>query len=120
MHDGLLGTVADTWGQEVADRIPLGRPFDSVIKHTQRVSPCLVCLESNRYSVPTSSANRPDSARIYPQRIVIAADSHFLYEHGGIIERSLHLPGRTVYEWRHYLAGIQRRPGALRNGEPGA
>ena len=28
------------------------------------------------------------------------------------------LPGRTVYDWRHYLAVIQRKPGALRNGAP--
>ena len=35
-----------------------------------------------------------------------------------IIERSHHLPGRTVYDWRHYLAVIQRKPGALRNGAP--
>jgi hypothetical protein len=28
------------------------------------------------------------------------------------------LPGRTIYDWRHYLAVIQRKPGALRNGAP--
>ena len=27
-------------------------------------------------------------------------------------------PGRTVYDWRHYLSVIQRKPGALRNGAP--
>ena len=27
-------------------------------------------------------------------------------------------PGRTVYDWRHYLAIVQRKPGALRNGAP--
>jgi len=26
--------------------------------------------------------------------------------------------GRTVCDWRHYLAVIQRKPGALRNGAP--
>src|SRR3546814_5792682 len=25
---------------------------------------------------------------------------------------------QTVYDWRHYLAVIQRKPGALRNGAP--
>ena len=24
----------------------------------------------------------------------------------------------TVFDWRHYLAVIQRKPGALRNGAP--
>ena len=28
------------------------------------------------------------------------------------------VPSRTVYDWRHYLAVIQRKPGALRNGAP--
>ena len=41
-----------------------------------------------------------------------------LCEHDRIIERSHHLPGRTVYDWRHYLAVVQRKPGALRNGAP--
>ncbi len=56
--------------------------------------------------------------RIYPQRIVVAAEGLILCEHPRIIERSHHLPGRTVYDWRHYLAVIQRKPGALRNGAP--
>ena len=34
------------------------------------------------------------------------------------IERSHKGHGRTVYDWRHYLAVIQRKPGALRNGAP--
>lgn len=60
----------------------------------------------------------PASLRVYPDRIVIAAEGQILCEHDRIIERSHHLPGRTVYDWRHYLAVIQRKPGALRNGAP--
>jgi DNA replication protein DnaC len=66
--------------------------------------------------VPASFANRPVSLRIYPDRIVIAAEGRILCEHGRIIARSHHLPGRIVYDWRHYLAVIQRKPGAPRNG----
>ena len=41
----------------------------------QNVSPtCLVHVERNRYSVPASFANRPVSVRVYPDRIVIAAE----------------------------------------------
>ena len=99
--------------------MPLGRPFDGFVEHTKRVSPtCLVNFERNRYSVPASFANRPVSLRIYPERIVVAAEGQILCEHARIIERSHHLPGRTVYDWRHYLAVIQRKPGALRNGAP--
>ena len=119
VHGSLPGTVADIWAQEVASLMPLGRPFDGFVEHSKRVSPtCLVHFERNRYSVPASFANRPVSLRIYPQRIVIAAEGHILCEHARIIERSHHLPGRTVYDWRHYLAVIQRKPGALRNGAP--
>ena len=35
-----------------------------------------------------------------------------------VIDRTHNGPGRTVYDWRHYLAVIQRKPGALRNGAP--
>jgi hypothetical protein len=119
VHGGLPGTIADVWADEVARLMPLGRPFDGFVEHTKRVSPtCLVHFERNRYSVPASFANRPVSLRIYPDRIVIAAEGQVLCEHGRIISRSHHLPGRTVYDWRHYLAVIQRKPGALRNGAP--
>ena len=119
VHGGLPGSVADVHAGEVASLMPLGRPFDGFVEHTKRVSPtCLIHFERNRYSVPASFANRPVSLRIYPDRIVIAAEGQVLCEHGRIIERSHHLPGRTVYDWRHYLAVIQRKPGALRNGAP--
>ncbi|WP_430446700.1 IS21 family transposase [Sphingorhabdus contaminans] len=118
-HGSLFGTVADAHAEEVTSLMPLGRPFDGFVEHTKRVSPtCLITFERNRYSVPASFANRPVSLRIYPDRIVIAAEGRVLCEHGRIIARSHHLPGRIVYDWRHYLAVIQRKPGALRNGAP--
>jgi transposase len=118
-HGLLPGTVADVHAAEIASLMPPGRPFDGFVEHTKRVSPtCLVHFERTRYSVPASFANRPVSLRIYPDRIVIAAEGQILCEHKRIIERSHHLPGRTVYDWHHYLAVIQRKPGALRNGAP--
>lgn len=99
--------------------MPLGRAFDGFVEHTKRVSPtCLVHFESNRYSVPASFANRPVSLRIYPDRLVVVAEGQIVCEHARIVERSHDVPGRTVYDWRHYLAVIQRKPGALRNGAP--
>lgn len=77
-------------------------------------------FESNRYSVPASFANRPVSLRVYPDRLVVVAEGQILCEHARIVERSHAVPGRTVYDWRHYLAVIQRKPGALRNGAPSA
>ena len=117
-HVALPGTIAEVWAAEKASLMPLGRLFDGFVEHAKRVSPtCLVSFERNRYSVPASFANRPVSVRVYPNKITIAAEGQILCEHARRIERS-HLPGRTIYDWRHYLAVIQRKPGALRNGAP--
>ena len=97
----------------------LPRPFDGFVDHTKRVSPtCLVHFERNRYSVPASYANRPVSLRVYADRIVVCAEGRLICEHPRIIERHHHGLGQTVYDWRHYLAVLQRKPGALRNGAP--
>jgi transposase len=118
-HGGQAGTIAEVWASEVASLMPLSRPFDGFVEARKRVSPtCLVHLERNRYSVPASFANRAVSLRIYPDRIVIVAEGQVLCEHRRIIERSHNRQGKTTYDWRHYLAVIQRKPGALRNGAP--
>ena len=78
----------------------------------------MINFDRNRYSVPASFANRPVSLRIYPERLVVAAEGQILCEHERLIERSHNLPSRTIYDWRHYLAVVQRKPGALRNGAP--
>ena len=51
-------------------------------------------------------------------RLVVVVESQFVCEHPRIIERNHQGSGRTVYDWRHYLAVLQRKPGALRNGAP--
>lgn len=118
-HGTLPGTIADVWAEERAALMPLPPAFDGFIELSKRVSPtCLISFERNRYSVPASFANRPVSLRIYPDRLVVAAEGNILCEHGRIIQRSHKLPPRTIYDWRHYLAVLQRKPGALRNGAP--
>jgi hypothetical protein len=118
-HGVMPGTVADVHAEEVSCLMPLGRPFDGFVEQIKRVSPtCLIAFDRNRYSVPASFANRPVSLRIYPDRLAIAAEGQIVCEHARLIERSHHKPGRTIYDWRHYLAVIQRKPGALRNGAP--
>src|SRR3546814_11888154 len=72
----------------------------------------------NRYSVPASFANRPVSLRVYPDHFLVVAEGQVICEHQRIIDRSHDSPGHTVYDWRHYLAVVQRTPGALRNGAP--
>ena len=69
--------------------------------------------------VPASFANRPVSRRVYPERIVVVAEGQVVCEHRRVFARSHERKSTTtVYDWRRYLAVIQRKPGALRNGAP--
>jgi hypothetical protein len=119
-HGSQLGSVADAWAEEARCLMPLSRPFDGFVECAKRVSPtCLVHLDRNRYSVPASFANRPVSVRVYPERIVVAAEGRIICEHPRVFARSHQRKSTTtVFDWRHYLAVIQRKPGALRNGAP--
>jgi hypothetical protein len=118
-HGKLPGTIADVWAQEQPFLMALPRPFDGFVEHTKRVSPtCLVTFERTRYSVPASYANRPVSLRVYADRLVVAAEGNIICEHRRVIDRRHDTLGQTVYDWRHYLAVLQRKPGALRNGAP--
>ena len=118
-HKALPGSIADVWEAEKPTLMALPPAFDGFIEHSKRVSPtCLITFERNRYSVPASFANRRVSLHVYPERLVVVAEGQTVCEHARIIERSHRKPGKVIYEWRHYLAVIQRKPGALRNGAP--
>ena len=89
-HGKMQGSIADLWAEEVRALMPASRPFDGFIEYTKRVTPtCLVHLERNRYSVPASFANRPVSLRVYPDRVVVAAEGMVICEHRRIIDRAL-------------------------------
>jgi hypothetical protein len=110
--------VVELWEQEQPVLMPTPSPFDGFVEHTKRVSPtCLIHFERNRYSVPATFANRPISLRVYAHRLVIATEGQTIAEHERHFDRK-HSGGQTIYDWRHYLAVLQRKPGALRNGAP--
>jgi protein ImuB len=118
---GLIDVLANRVGEDRICRfVPVRSdvPERSVVRGPSLSPTSLVNFERNCYSVPASFANRPVSLRIYPERIVVAAEGQILCEHPRIIDRSHHQPGCTAYDWRHYLAVIQRKPGAPRNGAP--
>jgi hypothetical protein len=94
----------------------LARPFDGFVEYAKRVSPtCLVHLERNRYSVPASFANCPVSVRLYPERIVVVAEGQIVCEHRRVFARSHERKSTTtVYDRRHYLAVVQRKPAQWR------
>ena len=94
-------------------------PFDGFVEHAKRVSPtCLIVFERNRYSVPAALANQVISLRVYAECLVLVAHGEIIAEHARVFSRDHSSPAKTCYDWRHYLAVVQRKPGALRNGAP--
>ena len=112
-------TLFDYWQTERSHLMPVPAAFDGFVEHTKRVSStCLISFEHNRYSVPASFANRVISLRVYAERLVIVAEARVVAVHQRVFTRDHNLSGKTVYDWRHYLSVVQRKPGALRNGAP--
>jgi len=112
-------SVAAVYEDERGSLMAMPPPFDGFVEHTKRVTPtCLVIFERNRYSVPAAFANRVVSLRAYADRIVLVAEAERIAEHERVFHRDHNCQGNTVYDWRHYLAVVQRKPGALRNGAP--
>ena len=112
-------TIYEMWLEEREALMPIAAPFDGFVEHSKRVSStCLITFEHNRYSVPASFANRPVSLRVYADHLVLVAEAQVIAEHQRLFTRDHSVPGKTVYDWRHYLSVVQRKPGALRNGAP--
>ena len=112
-------TVAEMLLLEQPSLMPTVTPFDGFIEHTKRVSPtCLIMFERNRYSVPASLANQTVSVQVYADVLVIVANGTVQATHTRVFSRDHSGPSKTIYDWRHYLTVIQRKPGALRNGAP--
>lgn len=112
-------TIAAVWQEEQASLMDMSAPFDGYIALTKRVSStCLIAFDNNRYSVPATFANRPISLHIYADALVVIAEGVEVARHARVFSRDHSARGKTIYDWRHYLSVIQRKPGALRNGAP--
>jgi transposase len=112
-------SLDDYWQAERDCLMDVPAAFDGFLEFNKRVtSTCLISHEQNRYSVPASFANRPVSLRVYPDRLVIVAEANVIATHERVFSRDHSASGKTIYDWRHYLSVVQRKPGALRNGAP--
>ncbi|MGI9152956.1 MAG: IS21 family transposase, partial [Rubrivivax sp.] len=66
-----------------------------------------------RYSVPCEWVNAMVSVRVYHDHLmVVSPDGEFIR-----LKRCFDRD-QTIYDWTHYIALIERKPGALRNGAP--
>lgn len=112
-------TIGDYWQAEREHLMEPPSAFDGFVEYNKRVtSTCLITYDNNRYSVPASFANRPVSLRVYADRLLVVAEAHVVAVHERVFSRDHSRPGKTIYDWRHYLSVVQRKPGALRNGAP--
>ena len=107
-------SVAEMLEQERAELMPMPTPFDGYVERSAKVSStCLVAVARNRYSVPCELAGKQVSTRLYPNRVEVATDEAIVASHARVADE-----GHICYDWQHYIALIQRKPGALRNGAP--
>ena len=107
-------SVAEMLEQERAQMMPMPAAFDGYVQRLARVSStCLVTVARSRYSVPCELAGQMVSARVYPNHISVVAHDTLVASH----ERSS-IRGQVCYDWQHYIALVERKPGALRNGAP--
>jgi len=107
-------SVADMLEHELPHLMPIPSPFDGYLESQHKASStCLLAVARNRYSVPCEYAGQRLSARLYPERIDIAAADTIIASHARLVNS-----GQIRYDWQHYIPLVERKPGALRNGAP--
>ena len=107
-------SMAEMLEQERLELMPMPTAFDGYVERSAKVSStCLVAVARNRYSVPCELALHRVSTRLYPNRVEIATDEAIVASHARAANE-----GHICYDWQHYIALVQRKPGALRNGAP--
>lgn len=93
---------------------PLMPNFDGYIQRCCKVSStCLVSFDRNHYSVDCRYAHHTCSLHIYAQKLVMSVRDVVIGEHVRVFGR-----GKTIFDPWHYLALLEKKPGALRNGAP--
>ena len=106
--------IIEVWDEERAALRAMPVPFDGYAERSCRISAtCLVYFERNRYSVECRYVGQVATLRAYAERIVIVCGGEIIGEHPRCFER-----GKTLYNPWHYVAALERKPGALRNGAP--
>ncbi len=105
--------IAEVWDEERAALRATPIPFDGFAEKTGRISATsLVNFERNRYSVDCRFVGQVASVRAYAERIVVVC--------AGRSSASIRAASSAAdaYNPWHYVAALERKPGALRNGAP--
>jgi transposase len=102
-------------GEDRLAFVPLpAAPFDACVKRsTTANSLSLVRFDDNDYSVPVRYAHHPVVVRAYVDRIVLAHQGEVIAEHRRLWGRE-----GVSFDPVHYLALLERKPGALDHARP--
>ena len=107
-------TVAEVFAQEQPRLLRADTSFDAYKEVSVRVSTTsLVAFDTNRYSVDCEWAGRTAMLRAYADRIVVVDAGVVIGEHARSFGRN-----QVRFNPWHYVAVLERKPGALRNGAP--
>ena len=108
-------TVAQVFAEEQGKLLALpASPFDGYQESVSRVSPqLLVTFDRNRYSVEAVAVGKAIAVRAYANRIIMVLDGKEVGNHRRHLGRD-----KVIYDPWHYLAVLERKPGALRDGAP--
>jgi transposase len=108
-------TIDQVFAEEKGKLIALPvSPFDGYQEVTTRVSlQLLINFDRNHYSVNAMAVGKSVQVRAYANHVILVLNGTVV----GIHKRHL---GRdkAIYDPWHYLAVLERKPGALRNGAP--
>jgi transposase len=89
-------------------------PFDGYQESVARVSPqLLISFDRNRYSVNAMTVGKTVQVRAYADRIIVVMNGITVAVHKRHFGRD-----KVIYDPWHYLAVLEKKPGALRNGAP--
>jgi transposase len=102
-------------GEDRAAFVPLpATPFDACVKRsTAADSLSLVRFDDNDYSVPVRYAHHPVVVRAYVDRVVLGHQGEVIAEHRRLWGRE-----GVSFDPVHYLALLERKPGALDHARP--
>lgn len=109
-------TVDQVFAEEKSHLVALPvSPFDGYQESPARVSSqLLVSFDRNRYSVNAMAAGKTVYVRAYADRVTMVMNGKVV----GIHPRQLLGRDKIIYDPWHYLAVLEQKPGALRNGAP--
>lgn len=113
--EGHEGSKAERLDKERPSLLPLpGRAFEARrIAHPRANSLSLVRFDGNDYSVPVSAAHRVVTVVAGAERVKLVADGRVVAEHRREWDRR-----KVAFEPVHYLALLERKPGAFDFARP--